>query len=129
MPSLSEDTFPRPVRKIEVSPKVRVLPVDIRKVPALGIFDWQHNGDGTFTPVTRVKDSWLRVSEVERLPLGLSAEVIMKLYKGGFIEGAQPAPNNIVVNVISLLDHIEECAADPDYWTPERRQRFKEGRF
>jgi hypothetical protein len=129
MPSLSESVFPRPVRRIDVAPGTHILPVDLRRVPALGVFDWRHNGDGTYSPIIRVKDALMRVSEVERLPLGLSAEVIMKLYRGGFIDGSQPAPNNIIINVMSLLEHIEECAADPDYWTKERRQIFKDGRF
>ncbi len=127
MPKFSETTFPRGVRAVEISPNTRILPVDLKRIPAMGVFDWRHNGDGTYTPVERVKDSWLRVSEVEQLPLGLSAEVITKLFRGGFIEGAQAAPNNIMINVCSLLEHIEECSADPDFWTRERRQRFKDG--
>ena len=127
MPRLSDDTFPRPVQSIQVAPSVSIIPADIRKIPALGIFEWKGNGDGTYTPFVRVKDAWLRVSEAEKLPLGLSAEVIVKLFRGGFIIGSQPAPNNIIINVASLLDHIEECGEDPDYWTREKRQRFKDG--
>lgn len=127
MPARSDSAFPRPVQKIHVAPHLTVIPADIRRVPALGIFDWRANGDGTYTPMIRVKDAWLRVSEAEKLPLGMSAEVITKLYRGGFIVGAQPAPNNIIINVTSLLEHIEECSEDPDFWTRERRQRFKDG--
>lgn len=127
MPRLSDDTFPRPVQRIQVAPSVSIIPADIRKIPALGIFEWKGNGDGTYTPLVRVKDAWLRVSEAEKLPLGLSAEVITKLFRGGFVVGSQPAPNNIIINIASLLDHIEECSEDPDYWTREKRQRFKDG--
>jgi hypothetical protein len=115
------------VRKIEVAPGTKVLPVDVRRIPALGVFEWKSNGDGTYTPYERVKDAWLRVSECEMLPLGLSAEVITKLFRGGFIIGSQPAPNNIVIQVNSLLEHIEECSEDTEYWTSERRQRFRDG--
>jgi len=129
MPSPTESTFPRPVFKLEVAPNVigKVLPADVRKVPALGIFDWIDNRDGSFTPVIRVKEAWLRVSEAEKLPLGLSAEVLFKLMKGGFVMGSAPAPHSTIINVSDLLRHIEECAEDPDYWTAERRQRYNEG--
>lgn len=127
MPKLSENTFPRPVQSIKVAPHVTIIPADIRRIPALGIFEWKANGDGTYSPMVRVKDAWLRVSEAEKLPLGLSAEVIIKLLRGGFIVGSQPAPNNIIINVNSLLEHIEECSEDPEYWTNERRTRFRDG--
>lgn len=130
MPRLSEAKYPRPVIKIEVAPSATVLPVDRCKIPAIGLFDWIDNNNGTFTPVIRVKDAWLRVSEVEKLPLGLSAEVIVKLWQGGFIEGSAAGPNNTSINVRSLLDHIEECAADPEYWKDsEKLNRYRTGLF
>lgn len=129
MPSPTETTFPRPVFPLRVAPGVigRTLPADVRKIPALGIFDWWDNRDGTFTPVVRVKDAWLRVSEAEKLPLGVSAEVMFKLVKGGFVVGSAPAPHSTIINITDLLRHIEECAEDPDYWTSERRKRYAEG--
>lgn len=129
MPSPTETTFPRPVFRLNVAPGVvgKVRPADIRKIPALGIFDWQSNGDGTFTPVIRVKEAWLRVSEAEKLPLGVSAEVMFKLVKGGFVIGSAPAPHSTIISITSLLEHIETCAEDPDFWTPERRRLYAEG--
>ena len=129
MPSPTETTFPRPVFHMQVAPGVvgRVLPADIRKIPALGIFDWVDNRDGSFTPSIRVKEAWLRVSEAEKLPIGLSAEVMMKLVKGGFVIGSSPAPHSTIISMTDLLRHIEECAEDPGFWTAERKQRYAEG--
>lgn len=136
MPRLSETTFPRPVRHVEVAPDTRVLPVDVRQIPALGVFEWvgkrvifeETNQRGVaYVPVMRLREAWIRVSEAEKLPFGLSAEVIVRLMRGGFIEGGQPAPNNTVVNVQSLLNHYDATLEDPDFWTPERRKKFKEG--
>lgn len=104
-----------------------MLPVDLRKVPAMGVFEWIRQADGSYRPVERIHDAWMRVSEVERLPLGLTAEVLMKLVKGGFVEGGQMAPNSTTVNIMSLLSHLEDTREDPDYWTAERRQRYREG--
>lgn len=135
MPKLSEETFPRPVRKIEVAPDVRILPMELRRIPAIAVTEavmknvtFEDGTKGTaYIFVERVHDAWLRVSEAEKLPLGMSAEVIMKLIRTGFVEGSQGAPCNLMVNVRSLLDHIEQTREDPEFWTPERRRRFKEG--
>ena len=129
MPSPTEDTFPRPVFPLQVAPGVmgRRLPAEMSKIPALGIFDWVDNRDGSFTPSIRVKEAWLRVSEAEKLPIGLSAEVMMKLVKGGFVIGSAPAPHSTIISMTDLLRHIEECAEDPAFWTCERKQRYADG--
>lgn len=129
MPSPTEETFPRPVVAIQVAPGVmgRVIPADLKKIPALGVFEWIDNRDGTYTPSIRVKEAWLRVSEAEKLPLGLSAEVMFKLIKGGFVIGAQGAPHSTTINITDLLRHLEETAEDPGFWTAERRERYANG--
>lgn len=136
MPRFRDDTFPRPVRQVEVAPGVKILPVDVRSIPAYGMFEWvsrrvifeDTNQRGVaYVPVMRIREAWIRLSEAERLPFGLSAEVIARLIRGGFVEGGQPAPNNTVVNVVSLLAHYDATLEDLDFWTPERRKRFKEG--
>jgi hypothetical protein len=135
MPRFSDKTFPRPVRAIEVAPGIKALPVDVRQIPAMGAFEWvckrvifeETNQRGVaYVPVMRIRDAWIRVSEAEKLPFGLSAEVIVRLVRAGFVEGGQPAPNNTVVNVASLLAHYDATLEDLDFWTPERRRRFKE---
>ncbi len=129
MPSPSEDTFPRPVWAANVAPGVigKVIPLDKRKVPAIIVADMIDNRDGSYTPVARVKDAWLRVSEAEKLPLGLSAEVMFKLIKGGFVMGAQGAPHSTTINISDLLRHIEETADDPGFWTADRKERYANG--
>lgn len=121
---------------IEVAPGTKILPVDIKRIPALGIFEWKalkvQNADGSlrtvYEPVERVHDAWLRISEAEKLPFGMSAEIIRKLVAGGFIEGGRAAPNNATINVVSLLQHIEDTRGDWDYWKRDgRRQRFENG--
>ena len=136
MPSLSPDAFPRPARVVQVAPGVRVLPVEEKRVPSIVITElvWHRVtfSDGSqgraLVPVDRVHDRWMRLSEIEaKLRLGLSAEVIQKLWRGGFITGTQAAPNNILIDVVDLLRHIEDTAADPDYWTTELRNRYRDG--
>lgn len=136
MPSFSEETYPRPVRLVEVAPGTTVLPVDLRRVPALAVMAFKPvkvklpSGITVtaFTVVDEIHDAWLRISEAERLPFGLSAEVIRKLINGGFVEGNRAAPNNSMVNIRSLLEHIEATRNDWDFWKRDgRKQRFDDG--
>ena len=136
MPSLSEETYPRPVRLVEVAPGVKFLAVKPDRIPALAVCEAVpmqiKMTDGTTRTVyhfrERIHEAWLRVSEAERLPLGLSAESINKLIAAGMVEGGRGAPNAAMVNVISLLDHIETNREDPEWWDREdRRRRFKMG--
>jgi len=110
--------------------------MNVRRIPALGIFTWKKltvlNEDGTkrtvYEPVEEVHEAWLRISEAEKLPFGLSAEVIRKLIAGGFVEAGRAAPNNATVNILSLLEHIEATRADWDFWKRDgRRARFENG--
>lgn len=130
MPSPTEDTFPRPVWQLTVHPKMigLRLPVPMDKIPGLGIFRWHDRDDGTFEPRVELHDAWIRLGEVESLPLGgLTVEVTRKLIDGGFIFACAPAPSLTLVNISDLLRHREETSEDPQWWTPEKLRRYKEG--
>ncbi len=137
MRSFSHQTFPRPAREIQVAPGVKVLPVDVRRIPAIGMFTWRRvkctleNGQKVYAylPVEEVHDAWMRLSEVEKkLPLGMSSEVIKKLILAGFVEGSKVTPTDTKVNVRSLVEHFENCRADWHFWERDnRRQRYTDG--
>jgi hypothetical protein len=135
MPSRSLLRHPRPADGAQVAPGVRVLPVDLRKIPAVLVAEAVEKrvtfADGTkgiaYVYVNRVHDAWMRVTEAaEKLPLGLSEEVILTLIRAGFVEGSRAAPHSCMVNVVSLLEHIDTTADDPDFWTRERLQTYKD---
>jgi hypothetical protein len=121
---------------VEVAPNTKVLPVDQKRIPALAVMAFKPikvtlpNGITVtaYTVHDELHDAWLRISEAERLPFGLSAEVIRKLINGGFVEGCRSAPNNSMVNCRSLLEHIQACRDDWDFWKRDgRKQRFDDG--
>lgn len=137
MPSQSEAKYPRHARKIEVAPGVKILPIDMRKIPALVVavakrrrvkfLDTPTQEVGfAITYHERVHSAWLRITEAAKLPLGLSEQVIHTLVRAGFVKGGRAAPNSNTVNVVNLLEHIEETAADPYFWTKERLQQYKD---
>jgi hypothetical protein len=71
-----------------------------------------------------IQGVFLAVGEMEKVPLGVTAENMIKLIKGGFVDGDLCAPNGVKINVISLQQHIERAASDPGFWTAERIERF-----
>lgn len=130
MPSPTEETFPRPVWKLTVHPKMIGLrkPAQIEQIPGLGIFRWHDREDGTYEPRVELHDAWLRIGDVESLPIGgLTTEVTRKLVNGGFVFACSPAPSLTLVNISDLLRHREEVSEDPHWWTPDRVRRYKEG--
>ena len=130
MPSPTELSVPRPAWKTFVHRKLLGChrAAEINEVPAVSMFRWADNGDGTYTPVAQLQHAWMRVGDVEEFHIGgLTTEVMTKLVNGGFIIACQPAPSLTLFNVSDLLRHREEASEDASFWTRERLQRYKEG--
>lgn len=125
MPSVSEETWKRPVKPVRVTPETKVLPAPPARIPALAVFEWVAKPDGSYVPRQRIEEAYMRLSEVEKLPLGLTKEVIVKLYRAGFIDGHCAAPNSTMINVISLLEHVEKTRDDPYFWTEKRIAQYR----
>lgn len=129
MPSPTETTFPRPVWAMTAHWRQLGLrqPAPADSIPALGFFRWAANGDGTYTPIEETHDAWIRLGEAESLINGLSTEVLKKLIDAGFVHACAPAPSLSLVNVASLLLHVEDHGCDPNQWTSELRLRYATG--
>lgn len=60
----------------------------------------------------------------EHIGLDLSYNTVLRLYKNDFVRGCQPVPGRILIDLASLVEHIE-ATKDPDFWTADRREQFK----
>lgn len=129
MPSPSELTFPRPVWAMSAHWRqlglLQAAPSE--HIPAMGFFRWANNGDGTYTPIEETHDAWIRLGEAESLVNALSTEVLKKLIDAGFVFACAPAPSLSLVNVTSLLNHVEDHGCDPNQWNREMRTRYATG--
>ena len=99
-------------------------PVQGRRTVA-ALFDFIPQGNGTFLAVPRKPVDRASITEAAKLS-GLKRDTIYRLYISGFIQGSQPSPGKIIVDVVSLLEHIGK-ASEPDFWTPEQRMRLDAG--
>lgn len=132
MPTFSHQTFPRPASRIDLRPGISSLPADAAQIPTMGIFEWQRVPvewpDGKTETLYRAApmfESWIRLIEAEKLPLALSKEVMLRLIRGGFVEGGRAAPASSCINVRSLLEHIDETRSNLDWWQEgDRRLRY-----
>ena len=79
-------------------------------------------GDGSFHVVPRRPQSKITIKEAARTA-HYSRDTIYRLFHSGFVTGERQSPRKILIDVDSLQAHLE-AVRNPDFWTPERRQRY-----
>ena len=82
-------------------------------------------GDGTFRAIPR-KPVELAPAALASKMTGMPLKGLYQLYHAGFIDGTQATPRKILLNMASLLAHIE-ASKEPEFWTRERISRFETG--
>jgi hypothetical protein len=112
-------------RLIEVAPGQWTAPaIEPDDVPRYGIVRMMRQTDGRYLPVLKHYGQYVRMSRdlPEQLGFrGLSSMTLYRLCSAGFVCSSKPGPGVILVDVLSLAEHIE-AARDPEFWTPERRK-------
>lgn len=97
-------------------------------VPRYALSWLMRQADGTYMPVLKVHGQYVRMSHELPAKLGLAGLHPRNLYRlvaAGFVASSRIAPNTILVDVLSLAQHIE-AARDPEYWTPMRRKQWSD---
>ena len=130
--ALSPSVKTLPVQLLPENRTIMVAPDDVtRKVvecrtvealPKFGVFRWQPAGDGTFRPIYRIHETMMRAVDVEQAT-GVSYRTLKRLILSGLINGSQPSPGLMLVDITSYFEH-QEAARDPDFWTPARRAQY-----
>ena len=96
-------------------------------MPIYGFVRYVANGDGTFRPLVRTWHEYVKLTEDTPARLGLANidyRVISRLGMAGFVKVLKITPNNTLVNVKSLMDHIE-AAHDPEFWDEKKIRRYR----
>ena len=98
---------------------VSALPPDA--VDAIAIAELQPAGDGTYRPVARLAKRWIINNDANLKTYGipLSYRSVLRLIRGGFIDGRHATPKTWQFDYYSYLRHLEACK-DPEFWTPRR---------
>ena len=113
--------------EIRVSPDAltrRVADLPAEHIPRIGVADWQPAGDGTYRPIVRIHECFVRVTDAERVS-GIPYLTLRRLISAGFCKGSQPSPGNVLIDLHSYFDHVDACK-DPEFWTPARREKYRQ---
>lgn len=118
---------PAKTRLVEVAPgQYAVGEIHPEDVPRFGVVRMMRQGDGSYIPVLKQSGQYVRMAR--ELPdllglKGLSSNTLYRLVAAGFVGSSRPAPGVIMVDLLSLCEHIE-AAKDTEFWTHERRIRW-----
>jgi hypothetical protein len=95
-------------------------------VPRFGLVRMMRQPDGTYLPVLKTHTQYVRMHRGLPAALGfkdMSAQCLYRLMDGEFVQCSRPSPGVVMVDLGSLAGHIE-AARDPEFWTPERLDRW-----
>lgn len=100
----------------------RVAAAPAKLIPQVGVFDWQPAGDGTYRPVVRMHELFMRMPQFAKI-VDIDYCALRRLVTAGFVEGRVITPGTIQVSVHSFFAHVEACK-DREFWTDERRAKY-----
>jgi hypothetical protein len=99
-------------------------------VARYGVVRMLRRQDGSYMPVIKTYSRWVKLTATTLIDLGLanclSRQTIDRLIQCGVIDHSQPSPQIILIDVDSLLSHLERTR-EPGWWTDERRKAFRLG--
>lgn len=126
--TLIQDGSAARTQLVEIAPGQYVAPrIAAEDVPRYGLFKLLRQTDGSIFPVLKHYAQHVRMTHdlCTRLGLeGLSKGSLYRLIQAGFVACKRPTPNVILVDLGSLVEHVE-ATRDPEFWTPERISRFR----
>lgn len=95
------------------------------KVPEYVVCKMEQIREGVYQAKPVTLDLWIkkRPGLCRRFGIELSDETLLRLGRAGFVKIHNPAPQVVLVNIQSLLAHLE-ATQSPRFWTRERRRRY-----
>lgn len=117
---------------VEIAPGVFVgkdlgLPDD----PVTGIVKFVHDpATGQILSVIQGWEPTIRITRqnFHQWRIGGTYETFYKVIRAGFIKTRRVSPEILEVVTDSLLEHLKACE-EPNFWTPERRQIYREANW
>ena len=116
-------------RLIEVAPgQWTAESIDPADVPRYGIVRMMRQPDGRYIPVLKHYGQFQRCTRElpEELGFrGLTYQTLYRLIAAGFVASSRPAPGVVLIDILSLAEHLE-AARDSEFWTAERRAIWRD---
>lgn len=119
------------VIECEVAPcKTASIRVPREALASHGLVRLSKRPDGSIFPVLKTWHSHERLTDdlPARLGLGMDAATLRVLCYAGFVKASRPTPFVTLIDVQSLLEHLEATEGEnaADFWTEARRRRYRQ---
>lgn len=115
-------------RIIEIAPGVTLSrPQLAAATPEFGVVRMRREANGQLTPMLRTWKAEVKLTKdlPEQLGVEIDYRTMLRLAAAGFISTRRPSPRLTLVNIASLIEHMDACQ-DPEFWTPARMKRWND---
>jgi hypothetical protein len=119
---------------IQTNTRVQLAPgqesgvsVPRESVPRYGVVQLMRQTDGTYIPVLKTWSETVRLTcnLPHELGLDISYNTLTRLVIAGFISGQRIAPETTLIDLESLVAHMEACR-DPEFWNAKRIEQYRQ---
>lgn len=122
------------VVECEIAPgKVIKTKVPRECLNSYGLVRLARQPDGRQMPELKTWQQWVRLTDdlPERLGLDMDSDTLRVLCYAGFVKASRPSPFVTLLDVQSLLDHLEATTGDnaATWWTEERRIQYRQAYY
>jgi hypothetical protein len=113
-------------RSVQVAPGITTLPAPQQILSELAIVRWQAMGDGTYRPIIKIYEDFVRVTHAAKI-LNIDYGTLRRLCTAGFVQSEQPGPHYLKMSLSSWFEHVERTRKDPDFWlNPKNLRRYRD---
>jgi len=112
---------------VRIAPGQEVTDIPRKAIPRYGFVHLMRLTDGSYTPVLKSWNQMCRLSLTITEDLGLDIErtTLLRLIRGGFIQGHYITPSLCLFDLHSLYEHLDACK-DPEFWDEKKRKAYQQ---
>lgn len=129
--SLASSAAPAMVR-VEFMPGrvMQLRAFESAQVPKFVVAKVVRQGNGTYAMIPQQWSQQVRLTQQLCRDMGIQCDrkIIYNLIRAGLVKGTMISPRNTMVDVLSLVEHLQRCeigSGKPVYWTKARIEKYR----
>lgn len=109
---------------------MELTPFESAKVPKFVVAKLVKQSNGTFAMIPQHWSQQVRLTNQLCRDMGIQCDrkIIYNLIRAGLVKGTMISPRNTMVDVVSLVEHIQRCqigSGKPVYWTKANTEKYR----
>jgi hypothetical protein len=131
-PSKMTASTPPATVRVEFMPGrvMELAAFEAASVPKFVVAKLVKQGNGTFALIPQQWSQQVRLTKQLCREMGIQCDrkIIYNLIRAGLVKGTMISPRNTMVDLVSLVEHIQSCqmgAGKPVFWTKARIERYR----